>query len=81
MSKNYVAEAKAAWSRALPWTAMSTLASSGADSAERRRILRSWGVSEDDAIDFASDTYLSLAGEDIDGLRLLAGGEENPYEA
>ena len=62
-----IAEARSAWHSARPGTAMAILARAGSDMIDRRAILRSWGVSFDDQIDYSADSFLADSGFGPDG--------------
>ena len=65
-----IREARTEWSKARPGTAMAILAAAGSDMIDRRSILRAWGVSFDDQIDYSSDTFLRGCGFGPDGSEL-----------
>lgn len=62
-----IREARTEWNKACPGNAMAILARGGSDMIDRRAILRAWGVSFDDQIDYSSDSFLRDCGYGPDG--------------
>lgn len=69
--------AKQAWINAHPITAMRILARAGLSSMQRRYLLISWGVSADDAIDYAADNYVA---DDAEAALLDTGNPHHAHE-
>jgi hypothetical protein len=65
-----IAEARTEWSKARPASAMAILARAGSDMIDRRAILRAWGLSFDDQIDYSADSFLADSGYGFDGAEL-----------